>query len=81
MAKFRIQGSVPLTIGFKIILMKILGNFVSPFFCFHTFGVRRSTFSVSRRAVDPDPVRISTDPDPGWFSGSRASMERLTQKN
>ena len=34
------------------------------------------TFSVSRRG--PDPVRILTDP--GWFSGSRASMERLTQK-
>ena len=36
------------------------------------------TISVSRRALDL--VRILTDPDPGWFSGSRASMERLTQK-
>ena len=33
---------------------------------------RCQTFSVSRRALDP--VRILTDP--GWFSGSRASMER-----
>ena len=42
------------------------------------------TFSVSRKALDPDPdpVRILSDPDPdpSWFSGSRASMERLTQK-
>ena len=49
--------------------MKILDNFASLLFCFHTFGVE--TFSVSRRALDPDL---------GWFSGSRASMERLTQQ-
>ena len=36
------------------------------------------TFSVSRRALDPDPVQILTDPV--WFSRSRASMERLTHK-
>ena len=53
--------------------MKILNNFASILFCFHTFDV-------SRRALDPDPVRILSDPDPGWFSGSKASMERLTQK-
>ena len=39
------------------------------------------TFSVSRRALDPDPVRILTDPDPGWCSRSRASMERMTKRN
>ena len=36
--------------------------------------------SVSPRAQDSDPVRIIKDPDPDWFSESRASMERQTQK-
>ena len=31
-------------------------------------------------SLDPDPVRILIDLDPGWFSRSRASMERLTQQ-
>ena len=53
--------------------MKILDNFASLLFCFHTFGV-------SRRALDPNPDLVRILPDPGWFSGSRASMERLTQK-
>ena len=35
---------------------------------------------VSPRALDPDPVRMNPDLDPDWFSGSRTSMERLTQK-
>ena len=50
------------------------------FFVFILLKFWYQTFSASRRALDPDPVRILTDPDPGWFSGSRASMERLTQK-
>ena len=58
--------------------MKILDNFASLLFCFHTFSVK--TFFASHRALDPDPVRTLTDPDLGWFSGSMASMERLTQK-
>ena len=39
-------------------------------------------FSVSRRALYtyPNPVRILSDPDPGWFSGYGASMEGMTQK-
>ena len=56
--------------------MNILDNFASLLFCFHTFGVRRPLYSVSPGA--PDPVRMN--PDPGWFSGSRISIERLTQK-
>ena len=55
--------------------MKILNNFASLLFCFHSFGVRRRALD-----LDTDPVRILPDPDPGWFSESRASMERLTQK-
>ena len=47
-----------------------------PSFLFSYFWCK--TFSVSCRA--PDPVRILPDPDPSWFSGSRTSMERLTQK-
>ena len=60
--------------------MKILDNFASLLFLFSYFWC--PTFSVSRRTLDPDPdlFRILWDPDPGWFSGSRASMERLTQK-
>ena len=62
--------------------MKILDNFASLLFFSSYFQCQ--TFSVSRRALDldPDPVRILTDldPDPGWFSGSRASIESLTQK-
>ena len=58
--------------------MKILDNFASLLFLFSYFWCQ--TFSVSHRALDPDPVRILTDPEPGWFSGSKASMERLTQR-
>ena len=39
-----------------------------------------SNTSVSLCAPDPDSVRILTDPDPGWFSELRTSMERLTPK-
>ena len=56
--------------------MKILDNFASLLFLFLYFWCQ--TFSVSRRALDPDPVRILTDPD--WFSESRALIKRLTQK-
>ena len=38
------------------------------------------TSSVNPRALDPVPVWILTDPDPGWFSGSRISMKRLAKK-
>ena len=60
--------------------MKILDNFCKPYILFSYIWCL--TFSASRRALDPDldQVRILTDPEPGWFSGSRASMERLTKK-
>ena len=61
----------------KYYWINILDNFERLLFCFNTFGVRQ-TSSISLRALDPDTVRIL--PDPGWFPGSRTSMERLTQK-
>ena len=54
--------------------MNILDNFASPLFYFHTFGVRRPL-----EALNQDPVRMN--PNPGWFSGSRTAIGRLTQKN
>ena len=81
LAEFRIQGSVPRTIRIvKILLNENSRYFCKPSFLFSYFWCQ--TFSVICRALDPDPdlVRILTDPDPGEFSGSRASMERLTQK-
>ena len=36
--------------------------------------------SLNPRALDPDPDCMNADPDPGWFSEARASMERLTPK-
>ena len=51
--------------------MEILDNFASLLFFF--FILWCQTFSVSSRVLDPKP-------DPGWFSRSRASMARLTQK-
>ena len=60
----------------KYYWMKIPDNFASFLFCFNAFGVRRFL-----KAVEPwIRIRILPDPDLGWFSGSRASMERLTQK-
>ena len=48
-----------------------------PFFIFWC-----QTSRVSPRAPDsvPDPVRILTDPDPGWFSESSTLMVRLIPK-
>ena len=60
----------------KYYWIKIL-EILQAFFLFSYFLCH--TFSVSRWALDP--VRILPDPDPGWFSGSRASMERLTQNS
>ena len=51
--------------------MKILDNF-KPFLLSYFWWCQ--TFYVNRRALDPDP-----DQDPGWFLGSRASIECLTQ--
>ena len=53
--------------------MNILDSFLfSYFWC--------QTSPVSSGAPDPEPVRILTDPDPGWFSESSTSMVRLTPK-
>ena len=54
--------------------MNISDNFAGLLFYIHTYGGQTS--SVSPRASDP----VQILPGPGWFSGSRTSMERLTQK-
>ena len=67
---------------FKILLNECSRYFCNPPFLFSYFWCQTS--SVSPRSLDPDPdaVRIlpDSDLDPGWFSGFRTSMERLTKK-
>ena len=67
----------------KKCLMNILDNLKSFYFLFSYFWCQAS--SVSRIALDPDPdpVRIFTDADPGWFYGSRISDTKsmVTKKN
>ena len=64
----------------KYYKVNILDNYASLLFCFHNFGVGRSLWALDPVRMNPDPVRMNPDPDPGWFAGSRKSMERLTQK-
>ena len=61
---------------FKSLWNECFRNFYMPSFLFSYFWCQKSP--VSPRA--PDPVRIGTDPDPGWFFESSTYMVRLTPK-
>ena len=79
LAKNRIRGSGPQKERFfKFYWMTILDNLRSLLFLFPYFWCQKSTLSL--RAPDLDSVRIFTGPDPGWFSESKTSIERLTSK-
>ena len=60
---------------FKSLLKEYFRSFFKPFFVSYFWC---QTSPVSPRA--PEPVRIWTDSDPGWFSESSTSIVRLTPK-